>query len=64
MSERRGVESVIRRIDFVRGIGGLLLLAGIGAAAFVTGGLAGWLLGAGLVGVSLALFVALIRSRS
>jgi hypothetical protein len=64
VSKRGGVEQVIRGIDFVRGLGGLLLLAGIGVAAIVTGGLAGWLLGAGLVGVSLALFVALIRSRS
>jgi hypothetical protein len=63
VSERGGVERVLRRIDFVRGLGGLLLLAGIGVAAVLAGGLAGWLLGAGFVGVALALFVFLIRSR-
>jgi len=61
VTERGGVERLLARIDFVRGLGGLLLLAGIGVAAVVAGGLAGWLLGAAFLAVSVVLFVALVR---
>jgi hypothetical protein len=63
VSERGAVERVLRRIDFVRGLGGLLLLAAIGVAAVAAGGLAGWILGAGLLALSVTLFVVLIRGR-
>jgi uncharacterized membrane protein len=64
VTERDGVERLLARIDFVRGLGGLLLLAGIGVAAVVAGGLAGWLLGAVFLAVAVALFVALVRRPS
>jgi hypothetical protein len=64
VSEPSGVERAIARIDFVRGLGVLLLLAVIGVAAILTGGLAGWLLGAGFIVVTAALFVAHVRGRN
>jgi hypothetical protein len=63
VTERGGVEGLLARIDFVRGLGGLLLLAGVGVAAVVAGGLAGWLLGAGFLAVSVALLLVLVRRR-
>jgi hypothetical protein len=59
--ERTGIERVISRIDFVRGLGGLALLAGIGIASLDAGGTAGWILGAVLLVTCAALLVALLR---
>jgi hypothetical protein len=64
VTEPGEVERLLARIDFVRGLGGLLLLAAIGVAAVVAGGLAGWLLGAAFVVVAVVLFVALVRRPS
>ena len=55
------VERVIARVDFLRGLGGLALLAIIGFAAPKVGGTAGWILGAAFLVACAALLVALVR---
>ena len=54
MAEKRsGIEQLIDAVDAVRGTAGLLLFVGIGVAAIVSGGWAGWLVG-------VAFFVAVV----
>jgi hypothetical protein len=44
--ERHGIELVRYRVDWVRGIGGLVFLGFVGIAAIYAGGWQGWALGA------------------
>jgi hypothetical protein len=44
-----GTEGFFRVVDWMRGVLGLLLVAGIGVAAILAGGPAGWALGAVLL---------------
>ena len=64
MTKRRGAEKVLGRIDFFRGVGGLILMAAIGVAALAAGGPAGWILGVVLLSVCIALGVAHFRDQA
>jgi len=47
--QKSGAARVLDVVDWFRGLGGLLLIAGIGIAAILSGGVAGWALGLVLV---------------
>ena len=43
--QRSGIDRVRYRVDWVRGLGALVLFCGIAVAAILAGGMRGWLLG-------------------
>jgi membrane protein implicated in regulation of membrane protease activity len=55
------VEGTLALIDGVRGLFFAALLAGIGIAAMVAGGLAGWLLGLALLALCVVVVVLAVR---
>jgi hypothetical protein len=56
-----GIDGVLERIDSVRELAGSALLLVIGIASVAAGGLAGWLLGAALIGWCLAFVIPFAR---